>query len=493
MSGIFEAFALLFTADTKKATDEVQDLDKHVDNLDQTVDQAQKKIKKLSQESVDAGESLGAFGERLRDIAAITLGYFAFDRIVDRFHEAKEMADKMDEFSEAIDANIEEVSAWGDATKMAGGSVEGFKQSLSSLARAQADVAAKGKSRLTPFFDELGIKLTNANGKAKTALDLLPDIQEAFSKIGKEQAFAFGQKIGLDDGTVMLLQKSRKELDELIERQRWLGVITKEQGQAAGEWNDELDDTDHAWRSLTSQLIVNFLPAVKLVNGAIQSVLVFLKDHAAFIEGATYALSGFAVVAGVAMTAIIATTSPMLFGIGLVTAGILILSTAIAAVYEDFQAWIHGGNSLLKDWLGDFEPFKAKVLETFNSVTDSIKGAIDAIKQFWHWLTHPGEALDQIAGGIKGLFGPLLEGLPNVGGMLQNGIAVMSMANTPLAGMSSAAMGASNITNGGNVSIGKVEVVTQATDAAGMARDAGGELNRQLRQVSAATDNGISH
>lgn len=488
MAGIFEAFAILFTSDTEQATDGMKDLDKGVEKLDHSVDKAQHQLKKFSDESVSAEHSLGAFGERLKEVAALAVGYFAIDKIMERFHEAKEMADKMDEFSEAIDANIEEVSAWGDATKMAGGSVEGFKQSLSSLARAQADVAAKGKSRLTPFFDELGIKLTNANGKAKTALDLLPDIQEAFSKIGKEQAFAFGQKIGLDDGTVMLLQKSRKELDELIERQRWLGVITKEQGQAAGEWNDALDDTDHAWRSLTAQLVVNFLPAVQAVNNAVQHVLVFLKNHSDFVEGITYGLMGFAAAVGVVVVAL----NPVVGIVAAIAVGITWLSTVIGALYEDFKAWTNGDSSLLGEIFGDFDSFKAKAVSTFETVIDWIKDAIDTLKQFWHWVTHPGEALDEIAGGIKGLFGPLLDGLPNVTRMLGKGLSVMSMTQTPLASLSSGAMRASNVLNGGDVRIDKVEVTTQATDADGIARSIDTSLTGVLSKTSAAFANGWS-
>lgn len=489
MAGIFEAFALLFTADTDGATEGVKALDKNVDNLDQSVDKAQHQIKKFSNETQSAEHSLGAFGERMKEVAALAVGYFAFDKIMGRFHEAKEAADKMDEFTEAIDANIEEVSAWADATKMAGGSTEGFKQSLASLARAQADVAAKGKSRLTPFFDELGIKLTDANGKAKKALDLLPDIQEAFSKIGKEQAFAFGQKIGLDDGTVMLLQKSRKELDELIDRQRWLGVITKEQGQAAGDWNDALDDTDHAWRSLTAQLIVAFLPAVQAVNSAIQHVLVFLREHSNIVEGFTYSFIGLSVAIGAVMLVLFPVTGT----IALITAAVVALSAAFGFAYDDFKTWTEGGDSLTGRMLGNFDDLKKKGTDAFDTLSMYIGDTADAITKLWHALTHPGEAFDEIAGGIKGLFGPLLQGLPDVNGMVHMGISALGATNSPLAGLGGAATGGSSIVNGGTVSIGKVEVTTQATDAAGIAREIPGELNRQLRQVSAASDNGISH
>lgn len=489
MAGIFDVFTILFKSETDQATDGVKNLDRNVDDLARSVDKAGDNMADLGKKTEAAADSQRNFLDMADGLAGLAAGYLSLSTIISAFRQSVDFADQLGEFADSIGQNVEVISAWGDAAVMSGGSMQGFQASLGSLSRSMADFAAKGKSRVQPFFAELGISMTGANGQVKQAIDLLPELADSFDKLSREQSLAFGQKLGLDVGTIQLLQRGRKEIDALVARQRELGTVTQEQAEAAGAFNDSLDDTAHAFRSLYSQLLVDVQPAFSGFLKIIQDIAIFMRSHSDAVVGFSIVIGG----AALAFTAASLAAIPFMATIATISGIVLAVGAVFGLVYEDIKVFMEGGDSLLGQFLDRFsglygtaQQVRDKVVETFEDITEAIKG-------MWYILTNPGEAFSTIADGISSLFSPLADSLPDLSEMFGAANRTFALTANPLGGLTSAAIGAGNMTNTSTVTVGKVEVNTQATDAEGISRDIATKLQRQLRQAAAATDNGVAY
>lgn len=490
MAGIFDVFTILFKSETEEATEGVKKLDGAVDQLDSSVAEADKGMVDLGRAADDAAQSQQSFIGMAQSVAGLAAAWISLAGIVTNFNAAVGMADQLDEFTESIDGNIEELSAWGDAVKMNGGDMLSFQGSLGSLSQAMADFATKGKSRVKPFFDELGISLLDTQGKAKNAIDLLPELADAFEGLSKEQSLAIGKKIGLDGGTIRLLQSGRVELETLMKRQRELGVITAEQAAASAEFNDALDDTAHAFRSIYLALAVDILPIFTSVMETIQDITIFFREHSGFAVGFFGAIA--AVIAAVYLPAIfsaIAATALMVAPFLPVIAAVAALAAGIGLLYDDFKTWTEGGKSLMGELVGEFDKWKP-VLEGIKQIFGEVK---DHVVEMWEALLNPLDTLNNLKTSLIDALSPIKDMLPSFDEILGAGRVALEAVQTPLAGLTSAAMGAGSVANNSTVTVGKVEVNTQATDADGISRDIGAQLKKQLSQAGATYDDGVAY
>lgn len=494
MAGIFDVFTILFKSETEEATEGVKKLDGAVDQLDSSVAEADKGMTDLGQAAEEASSSQQSFISMASSVAGLAAAWVSLAGIVTNFNAAVGMADQLDEFTASIDGNIEELSAWGDAVKMNGGDMASFQGTIASLSADFTNLAVKGKSRVKPFFDELGISMLDANGKARNVMDVLPEIAEAFEGLSKQESLALGKKMGLDAATVRTLQGGKKELEDLLKRQKELGVITAEQAALSAEFNDALVDTAHAFRSIYLALAVDILPIFTAVMETIQNLTIFFREHSDAVVGFFGAIA--AVIAGVYLpvifTAIAATgllSAPFL----LIIAAVAALAAGIGLLYEDFKVFMEGGDSLLGKFLdrfdtlyGNAKTFRENMVEFFDDITKAIKG-------MWYILTNPIDSLKTIGQGISSLFSPLLNGLPDLTDIFSGAASAFSLAATPMSGLTSAAIGAGGIISNRNVQIDKIEVQTQATDAEGISRAIDSKLTRQLSQAGATYDDGVAY
>lgn len=459
--GVLETFVILFESDAdevKKGADEAK---KSTDKLDDSLKNSNKAADQLGGKFLGMATAATTAIAAFLSVGAITAGVFA----------AAQYADQLDEASESLGTSVEELDAWGGAAKQAGGSLEGLIGSVRGLAASMAQMDTTGKSKVLPFFKELGIQMTDTAGRARPIMELLPEIASAFEGLSKEQAIGFGRKLGLDTGTIMLLQKGRREVDALIARQKELGTIRQEDAAAAATYNDALDDTARVFRSLFSIIAGDVLPVLTSFLEGFQEIGMWMQDHEGFIYGFFSTLIGLMTVLGVraALAAIplLALAWPFI-AIG---AAVLALSVLMGLLWDDFQKWISGAPSLL-----------APVWEFFSGLGDSITGIFDRIKE--NVLGVINDIKGAVAG-VKGIFGG-----GNNDIITKAQMELYNASNTPLSSQTAASLTAGN-TSSTAVSINEVNVQTQATDADGISGAIGKSLESQLRQTVNNNDDGI--
>jgi len=470
---LLETFLILFESDSKDVKEGADQADKSVKKLEDTIGKTDSATAKLGGSLVGAAKSA----------AGLLAAFISAGAVAAKFSDTIHFADQLDEASEALGISVENLSAWGDAAKLAGGSSEGFRADVATLSANMAQLDTLGKSRVQPFFKELGISMTEAGGKAKDPLELFKEISGAFEGMSKAESIGFGRKLGLSQGTIMLLQQGRRGLDELIQRQRELGVVTAEQAKEAAQWKDTMDDLSHVFRTIAGSILRVLLPPLTMLGKGFVAVGKFANENGQIISSVLIAVSGallyrlapaIAAVAlefiAVPLLAFLATASIAGFGaaVGIAAASVwaflspillVIAVVAIAAlVIDDLWSAFNGGPSVI-----------GKTIEWLKSFGDDLIWLMDKIKEFFNF------------GGIKDF---VMNGVAAIQGAASNGLAAQSAGSVATSGIGLK-------TNSRTVNTGDINIQTQATDAEGISKSIGTSLQQHMNQTIDANDDGV--
>lgn len=537
---VIDSFFFLFESDAEQ-------LDKGLTESERQAAKTRDAVKKTD----DAASNLGkSFQRMVAQAGAALVASLTLGAMISSSMRAADQADAINDLSDALDVNAEALDVWGGAIKTTGGTAEGFQNSLKTLTASMAQIDVTGKSRVAPFFKELGIDLDATANKGKTALDFLPDIATSFEKLNKQQAFGIGRKLGLDEGTIMLLQKGRREVDALLARQKELGVITKADAEIAATFNDQMDDTARAFRGVFVAVNSVLLPVLGKIAKAFEVVAIFAREHKDFVIGFMIAI-GTAITVWVLpalyrMAAAMVVAFAPFYLIGLAVAA---LAVGFALLYDDVMNFMNGNDSLIGSILekypiigdivnGIVEYFKSlfeiakwvwgtiidlvqinialwqKLISTvvdFLGGMETIQGVIAAlgavfeafgalVSGIWDAIIAKVVSFMELAGGVvdivKGVAGAISGGLDNAKVMLgiESGQQQLAAAGaSPLAAQTSNSISNSRRSSSRSTSIqtGDVIVQTNATDATGISRGIGGALDDQLRHAASNFDDGV--
>jgi hypothetical protein len=199
-------------------------------------------------------QAIGALG-----IAAI---------VTDQLNGVRAAIDKLDaidDLSEKYGIAADKLSAYGYASEVAGTTSEAFATGLNKLSKNMADAAGGGKETAAAFA-AVGVSVTDANGKLRSADEVLLDLATKFSgyedgaaKAAAAQAI-FG-KSGAD--MIPLLNKGREGIAALTNEAKDFGlVVSNDAAKAAGDFNDNLKRIELAAQSLKLSIANTLLPGL---------------------------------------------------------------------------------------------------------------------------------------------------------------------------------------------------------------------------------------
>jgi len=522
---ILDSFFILFESDASK-------LDKGLTDSKKKTDDLQKDLKATDVVAGGLGKSLVGALAGLAAAAAATVGFAALTHAV---LEASDAADHLDETAERLDTSVETLSVWGDLTKKAGGSTDAFAGSIEAFNKQLAQVEVTGKSRAAPFLKELGIDLEDAKNKGKSAMDFLPELADSFAGLSAQKAISLGSRLGLDQATIMTLRQGRREVEELLQKEKELGVVTAEQGKIAAEFNDQLDDTRHAFRSILLGVSEYVLPPLTWMAEKFQQVAIWMRKHADFIKGLFIAIGAAIAYFAIPPMISLAIATVAAFAPFIALAAILAaVAVAFALLYDDVMNFIDGNDSLIgqilekypmigevvkavgaafmttweviksvagflvdvwNDPAAAFQAFTEGLMAAMQAagefiasiwqgIVDSVMGAINAIASGWE------KAKSLVGlGGESGDAGSAVTAQAVAAGQSQLGAAAAS----PMAGQTSNSINnAKQVSKSTNVQVGKVEVHTQASDAQGISKAIGSNLQSQMTQAASQYDDGVA-
>ena len=327
-------------------------------------------------------------------LGVLSAGAAAALSIFSRFGEYVAQADAMGKLADALDVDIEKMHAWGEAAARAGGSVEGFQASLQSLTAQLARQATVGTSRAAKMLEGAGIDAGEI-GRQRQAFDVMMDLAEKAETMGKQEFFGLGRSLGLDQGTIMLLQQGRAALKEQIRLQKEFGVYTKEDAKVTANWNDRVADFGQVMKSFSAIIFRMVLPAMTKFVEIVNKAVAFLRRHEKFVQAFFIGLA--TVITAVLLPALAKMAAAWLANPMTLTITALVAAVAaLALTFEDLVVWAEGGESAFAD------------------IWEAIFGSPEEAKQTWEDLKKfftdlwadikegASEAWDAIAGGFDG-------------------------------------------------------------------------------------------
>jgi len=253
-----------------------------------------------------------------------------------------ESSSALERFSQNIQISVGDLSAWGQATEQAGGHAEGLQGSLDMLSKAQTQLMLTGESSLLPYFSALGVAIGDASGKARPATEILLDLSDRFSKMDRTTAFNMGRSMGIDPGTMNLLLKGRAEVEKMIARQKETTAVTKEQAEQSEKLREKTSLMKQEFTALGRELLADSLPALEGLLKIFTAIAQWARENKEFV-------GAFLTIIATGLAAISIASLP-LTGTALLIVG---LSAAIAGLWQDYQVWKRGGQSLI-NW-GNWE------------------------------------------------------------------------------------------------------------------------------------------
>ena len=408
---LLDVLSVVFDADATKLKKGAGEAEKVIEETKDTVVNTDK-----------AAENLGdTFLDTIGSAKAAITGLFGLGAITAAVVSQAAATDQLGKFSETIGVNIEDVGAWGEAVARSGGSMEGFQGSLSSLTDNLTDLALTGGGPAAEAFAKLGIQASDSSGKIKSAFEILPEIAASFEGLSAAESVALGQKLGLDQSTILLLQQSGRSIDDVISKQKKLGVATQEDYKIAADFNTEWDNTKQVFNSLARETGSKFLPIFQDIFVGVQGVVKFLRDNrdivTGFFIGAAAAVTAFFLPA---MLSTVISIAPLIA----VGAAVLAVGTAFSLIYDDIQNFIQGNDSLT-----------GKIAERWPFIIDLVKFLISVFKGLFVILSDIGvflagtfiEIVKSVFGFASDLITGFLDGIQgafNLFGKIKNAIGL---------------------------------------------------------------------
>lgn len=490
---VLDKFLILFESDAKESAKDVKKLDKSLDDTE-------KSAKGATKASDSAGKQFASMG--MKAFGAIG-GIMAITGAISSVIESAGRIDALAKFSDSIGESIENVDAWSGAAVRAGGSADAFQGSIKSLNEKMIDASVKGQNEITPFFNQLGISIVDTNGKVKSTLDILPELADSFSGLTKQQSLGLGQKLGLDPGTIALLQQGNGEIDKLIERQKKLGLASEEAAAISAEFNDIMADFKQVSRASAQSLLITFMPAVTWVVEKLVDFSMWARENKPIVYGFFAGLAAVAVPALISLAAAgWAAIAPLLVAAApfiAVAAAVGALGAAIGLVVEDIFAFMDGQDSLI----GEISKKWPIVGEIVKFVVNDIKAMFAILKEIASFMVdlflNPQKALQKLSAGINKVksffsFGDDEKEIEMNKNVTMGQESIAMAAASPIGAQTSNSIQNNNksVSKSTSVQTGDIIVQTQATDAAGIAGDVGGSLQKEMRTTVENFDDGIA-
>lgn len=181
---------------------------------------------------------------------------------------AKDGAEAADASLKAAQAAGLQIDAYGRlsyAAEQAGTDASTFGGAMSKLNKALGDAAGGGKSALA-LFAQLGVKITDANGKLRPTEGIVQDLADAFAAMpdGAEKSARAIALFGKSGAALLpFLNSGGKGIRALGAEAEQLGIVFSEaDGKVAESMNDMLSSTARAVDGIRNRIGLIFAPTI---------------------------------------------------------------------------------------------------------------------------------------------------------------------------------------------------------------------------------------
>lgn len=189
-----------------------------------------------------------------------------------------ESGDALDKMSQRVGVSVERLQELSFAAVHAGGSSEMMEDALKTLNEKIAEVAGNDNEELGSLFEKLGISVKDAEGKLRSAADIMPEFADAIQRNEdvalrtKMAIAAFGDEAGV--GLIPLLSQGSEGLREMSDQAHKLGaVMSEEDTKAAALMSDHFYDFRVSVDGVTNSIGAKLAPTVIRVTDRLRDMV----------------------------------------------------------------------------------------------------------------------------------------------------------------------------------------------------------------------------
>ena len=347
MAHIVDAIMVTLGLDTSKYTAQAENAIKTDTRLEKSLDGVEKKGGAVSKNFEGLANAVKGAAKVFASLAAAT-GIIRFLQNV--AEETRQANEEMLKLQASLGLTAEKINGMRGAGAALGGTAEGMTNSMKGLNKGMNDFVVKGDTSLLPFMNALGVSMVDGQGKLRDVDKVMLDLSDSFSKMNSEQAYALGQDMGFDEGTIAALMQGRDAMKEMSDYHAKMYTSSKEELAASRELSKNQAQLSAHWASMKLMIGNAIIPLlVKLTNFA-KAFFEFLQDHQKTVKNVFEAMAfvlGAVLIPlfGKALIAALAFIAPFAPFILVVTA----IAAAFVLLYDDYKVWAEGGQSLF-DW-----------------------------------------------------------------------------------------------------------------------------------------------
>ena len=347
MAHIVDAIMVTLGLDTSKYTAQAENAIKTDARLEKSLDGVEKKGGAVSKNFEGLANAVKGAAKVFASLAAAT-GIIRFLQNV--AEETRQANEEMLKLQASLGLTAEKINGMRGAGAALGGTAEGMTNSMKGLNKGMNDFVVKGDTSLLPFMNALGVSMVDGQGKLRDVDKVMLDLSDSFSKMNSEQAYALGQDMGFDEGTIAALMQGRDAMKEMSDYHAKMYTSSKEELAASRELSKNQAQLSAHWASMKLMIGNAIIPLlVKLTNFA-KAFFEFLQDHQKTVKNVFEAMAfvlGAVLIPlfGKALFAALAFIAPFAPFILVVTA----IAAAFVLLYDDYKVWAEGGQSLF-DW-----------------------------------------------------------------------------------------------------------------------------------------------
>ena len=234
------------------------------------------------------GEKMAEFWEKMKEHALEFFGIMASVGAFVAFTEHTIKAQTaMVHLSEETKMTVENISLWQNAVVIAGGSAEGFNQSLKGMGESLVAIE-KGLPRAQRALKAFEAAHITGLGKGKHVeiTDMYDKIHEKLSKLTMAEAMTLGKRMQLDEATIRVLHKTGEEYEEFMVKAKGAGVVTKEQAEASEKAEEAMNLFKISSDRATAGLSALLMPAIAAIANGLANVAQWAGTHGKTVAAA---------------------------------------------------------------------------------------------------------------------------------------------------------------------------------------------------------------
>jgi hypothetical protein len=442
---LLETFFIKFEADgLKEISVEFEKIfpkaKKTYEQVAEKTEEVSEKTEKVEKKTDKMGNSFVSMSNKVLKALAPVAGLTA---LLNRSLAFASLGEEMSFLAQNTGMAVEKFQALAIAAENYGGTAEGIAGSMQGLnANLNNMRLGKGGGGVEDAAITYGINLYGKNGLA-TADELLMNVAKRFESLNQTQQIDLGQRLGLDEGTIRLLQTGVANVQKELERGAKYSLFSAEDVENSRKFERTMRDIKLGLAQIFGVVARSLLPAFTWVGDKVSRFIDLINGNASFIKGFFLALSAIltvlAVKSGLAFL-------PFIGAIALITA----VSAAIGLLIDDIVNFWQGNESLLGTFI---EAVKAY----FTALWDFLKEGFNSVLE-WLKGTKVGK-----------LFGLSGEKENHEQANMAEAKRKLEMTQTPWASVPQSSVSTSYANTNQSMRVDNVTINTRATDARGIA------------------------